>query len=496
MSRILVLLPVAFWFVWSDGRTFGGTTDWGSVTLYLCGLPVLVLLYAYTALRAARGTGYGRQARIYSLAKSLTPIALLAWHGVGLFVLGWGDAVAAVLRGETLRDLALPGAVLATLPVYAAWALVPLAEYPGVVRRREARLLTDLEDGRRVFMPPPLRRYWLFTLRQRMLFALLPLLALMAIRDAATLALAAFDVPVTANVSALLLLGSAVFVVAVSPELLRRILPTRPLRDGPLRDNLEVLCGRVGMGVRDILVWDTDRSMVNAAVVGFLPRLRYVLLSDLMLETMTLTQIEAVFAHELGHVRHRHIQWYVLFLAGITLFFGGPVDAAWRWLGIESLLPAMSENTAVYAASAAVLALILLAFGLLSRCFERQADVFAARTMQATLTPGDTRRPTRVAVGPEGAAAFCSSLAQVAQLNFLPLDRPRRRPTLRTIFAWTIEQFRDFLHGTIRGRMDYLLRLAARPAATRRFDRLIVAVKLAVLVMTLGSGWFVWRHGG
>ena len=495
MSRILVLLPVALWFVWADAHAQRQPFDWAGVTVFLAGLPILLTASAYLTLRAARGV-YGPWRRGTALARSLTAPALLAWHAVGLFALGWGDVVSNLLGGATPRDLALPGAVLATLPTYLAWAALPLAEWPRARRKWEARLLDDVDAGRGVTLPPTLFRHWLFAVRGRLLFALLPLAALMLLRDLATLSLHAVGVEVTGNVSALLLVLSAVFVIALSPELLRRILPTRPLPPGPLRDGLEAMCRRARLPMRDVLVWDTDRQMVNAAVIGFLPGVRYVLFTDLLLETMSPQQVAGVFAHELGHVRHRHIQWYVLFLAGVTLFLGGPVDAAWRWLGVGDWLPAMSPQAADYAAAVGGLGAILLGFGLLSRCFERQADVFAARTMQAVLTPGETRRFTRIPVGVVGASAFASSLATVGHLNALPMDRPRRRLTVRNALGWTLEQLTHFLHGTIRSRMDYLLRLAAKPTATRRFDRFVVGVKLAVLLVGLGSGWFVWEYGG
>ena len=71
------------------------------------------------------------------------------------------------------------------------------------------------------------------------------------------------------------------------------------------------------MRYRDILVWRTHSNMGNAAVMGILPHMRYVLLSDLLLETMTDEQIEAVFAHEMGHVVHRHMAWFVLFFVTV-----------------------------------------------------------------------------------------------------------------------------------------------------------------------------------
>ena len=90
----------------------------------------------------------------------------------------------------------------------------------------------------------------------------------------------------------------AVAIFLASPVLLRRIWSTTPLPDGPLRTKLLKLCNRIGLRVAEILIWHTDGVMVNAAVVGLVPRMRYILLSDTLLEAMTEDEIEAVFGHE------------------------------------------------------------------------------------------------------------------------------------------------------------------------------------------------------
>src|SRR5206468_1109239 len=70
---------------------------------------------------------------------------------------------------------------------------------------------------------------------------------------------------------------------------------------------------------RDILIWRTHHRIANALVMGIVPRFRYVLLSDLLLAEMEDEQIEAVFAHELGHVVHRHLIWYLVFMKVLIL---------------------------------------------------------------------------------------------------------------------------------------------------------------------------------
>src|SRR5205823_14715197 len=94
------------------------------------------------------------------------------------------------------------------------------------------------------------------------------------------------------------------------------------------RARLDAICNRAGVRCRDVLLWRTHHSVGNAAVMGLLPRFRYVLLSDLLVESLPDEQISAVFAHEVGHIRHRHMVWYVLFFIGLSFGFVGLEDAA------------------------------------------------------------------------------------------------------------------------------------------------------------------------
>ncbi len=64
------------------------------------------------------------------------------------------------------------------------------------------------------------------------------------------------------------------------PLLLSRIWRTSPLPASPLRAQLEALTRRVGVPTRDFKIWQTDRQLLNAAVSGLLPAVRYVFLTD------------------------------------------------------------------------------------------------------------------------------------------------------------------------------------------------------------------------
>jgi STE24 endopeptidase len=129
--------------------------------------------------------------------------------------------------------------------------------------------------------------------------------------------------------------------------------------------------------MRNILVWNTGGLLVNAAILGFLPRLRYILISDSMMRAFATAELKAVLAHEIGHGKRLHTPLFVLmslaFIAVIALVetrfdpFSGLED---ELLATALLyLPALGAYT-------------ILVFGFMSRRFEVEADVYASRAVK------------------------------------------------------------------------------------------------------------------
>ncbi len=255
----------------------------------------------------------------------------------------------------------------------------------------------------------------------------------------------------------------AVAIFLVSPVILRRIWRTHPLENGELRQRLDSHCRRVGLKCRDILVWSSDGLMINAAVMGVLPRFRYVLLSDGLLRAMSVEQIEAVFGHEAGHVRHRHIQIFLVFALVGWLVVSGLMEL----LAILFVDASSHPQTALIAVEGiGIVGTILVwavCFGRLSRRFERQADTFGAGC--ATPPPEKCVQPCSVhlesrtndstdgRVCVTGADVFAHALERVAVLNGIPREE----------HSWR--------HSSIGDRIRFLRRLAGDPAAAVHFHR-------------------------
>jgi len=256
--------------------------------------------------------------------------------------------------------------------------------------------------------------------------------------------------------------------------------------------------------------------MGNAAVMGFIPRFRYVLLSDLLLETMTDEQVEAIFAHELGHVMHRHLFW--LWPDGNAIFSSSPDPGRWSSMpcnhcrGIPGSGPGSGAGSGIRCRTALLLgvgiAKFALIFGYVSpqirasgRCIRgandpkyirqlRGTDLFRAigigsgswkpdvvRSVLANTAvldePGITLAPPpRGYVGRQGAEIFCSALERVAVVNNIPIAAR----------SWCQRQHRqaDAIPGIS----------LPRPRRTTRFDRFMSRFTwVLILSLCVFAGW-------
>lgn len=498
MSRILLLLVFMIWMAWTPSHLDGPATSPLSLPalsplspplLFLGGYVLLVLLMGLWSRLVARrvaSENLHRSVRRFNRSMDIARGLVPAWFAVGILVLDWKGLVMGAIGtwAQPLYKFETPAVVLGTLPAFLAWMGLWWSQFPADRALREQNLLIQLDQAMPIHAPPGFRTYFAANLRLQLLFTIVPVLLILLTKDVAALALkpAMGHVPLALQsaVESAVMFAAAAGVFLVAPEVLRRVLDTTPLPDSPLRRRLEAMCQRHGLRYRDVLLWHTQGNMGNAAVMGVLPRVRYVLLSDLLLETMTEEQVEAVFAHELGHIVHRHMVWYVVFVMILMLTVTGPGSA------LEAILPEWAEGDLGAVLMTGIgCGLFLLVFGYVSRRFERQADVFAARVMEqhrasrTAIAPAEPTRPVAI-VGPYGATVFASALERVAVVNNIPIAS------------------RSWCHGSIAKRMQYLRDLSHDPGHTHRFDRVMRRLYLVLVLALLITGvWTVMvaRHG-
>jgi Zn-dependent protease with chaperone function len=210
------------------------------------------------------------------------------------------------------------------------------------------------------------------------------------------------------------------FVIAISvfgPVLIQRLWGCRPLAPGVDRQRIEKTCQLAGLKYRDILAWNLfGGGMITAGVMGIVGRFRYILVTPALLACLDDDEIQGVILHEIGHVYHRHMLFYLFFFAGfiacnfvffeplmLMVYLINPLYDGAAFLGL-------SQNTA----HAAITCLILVGlfvlyfrfvFGLFMRHFERQADLHIFRYTDSP-------------------SALISTFYKIASLSRQSIDKP------------------------------------------------------------------------
>lgn len=196
---------------------------------------------------------------------------------------------------------------------------------------------------------------------------LLPMLVLVAVNLGAAFGL---DPAVRLGLLGL----SWLVIVAVGPLVAVRLMPSRPLEE-PLRSRIDELLRRGGVRVREVRVLDTrGQKVANAVVMGPVPHLRYILLTDHLLQSLEQDEVEAIVAHEMGHAKQHHL---LVKLGALVALAVAPLAAL--ALGGRRLLAGVDPMVVVLAAPVLLLVALLLVQGGLGLLLERKADEYAAR---------------------------------------------------------------------------------------------------------------------
>jgi Zn-dependent protease with chaperone function len=466
-------------------------TNSPSASLAVTWLAVLLAgLHAYLAARRVRRrlkeepNLRERLLSRYERGRFRQQIGLFVLFLLSLLVFGWGWAVAQLWRWHAHT---LPGAELLVLaPFVAAQMLAWSACYD--TERAAHRLLASephaedwLEPERTPAGTSDLfgsrASYVLFQLRQKMALAFLPVLLLQFLKELQRFFPdAGQDWPKTVNV---LGIAAVLMVFASLPWVVRLALGLKPLPAGPLRDRLEASARRLRFRCSNLLLWNTRHGMANAFVIGIVPWIRYVVFTDRLVEDFAPEEIEAVFGHEVGHVRHHHMLYYFSFLIASVVVLGwGITELAkdWPW---GRLLE--TDDTKYWSALPLVgilLSYIFVVFGFLSRRCERQADVFGCRAVSCPYPDcrgHDGLAPTRGDSGlcPTGINTFIRALEKVAVVNGISRDRPG------FLQSWQ--------HSTIGRRVEFLRSILLDANVEKRFQRRVALVKWLLLLVLGGA---------
>ncbi|EKD36070.1 MAG: hypothetical protein ACD_75C01650G0001 [uncultured bacterium] len=366
-TNLLLFLVAIFLFSVEGIPEYPLLPGWQALAL----LALLFVLYNRIAVRLFARPQASRTAGYFRTEKQLSILALL-FFGVTIYVCDPKYYLSFLSLGNTMPALVnFAGLLLFVLYLSIMWR-AGKKNYEQIFNRSQGTasfLLHNLKTNLPIVLP------WIVLSLLYDLVALLPFPALQKIVAAEWGDLLFFVI-------------FLLFVVLFFPPLVRRLWACKKLPDGYLKSRLDAFCETQNF-TADFYLWPLfEGRMMTAAVMGVIPGLRYILLTPALIETMSQEELEAVIAHEIGHVKKYHLILYICIIAGFSLLAGvlaEPMIYLLLSLDFVNRL-VLASGTSVDAMLTVVVTVPLLLFmliyfrfifGYFIRNFERQADLFS-----------------------------------------------------------------------------------------------------------------------
>jgi Zn-dependent protease with chaperone function len=463
-----------------NAATSVGGFWWPIVAALTC----IVLFHAWAVWCTGRLDRTGSYRWVLRAQRGMQGARLGVLGIVAYAVLGqrW-DQIVRLSMGDwiLLDELVIAGPLLLAI-IATWWSIEPLER-----RVREASLVRELDEGRN-FVPGMSRRAWVWTqTRHQVVLMAVPLACLVVVGECVTrLPWWMWDWSTQWERGREIALWSlrwneplqwagAIGVLVMAPGLVRRAWDTVPLSVPGLRELIDGMCRRYGVRVGGPWVWRTHGQVANAAILGFVWPFRSMLLTDGLIEALTPRQVEFVVAHEIAHVRERHMLWLAIAMLGTVFASGWVVEVAMGMMLARGVIAGPSMAL-MFAGAGLSIAIGLLVFGWISRRFEWHADAFAI---------------AHLARAARGASATGAS--QIAHA-----DAETARSTLGVIarFNGMSEEAFTFRHGSIVERQRRADASAGGLAGNLPIDALVRRIKVASLVVLAVGLWSVfWSPG-
>ncbi|MFW6115344.1 MAG: M48 family metalloprotease [Thermodesulfobacteriota bacterium] len=182
-----------------------------------------------------------------------------------------------------------------------------------------------------------------------------------------------------------------VVLVIFLPLLIQYFWGCSPLPVSEKRREIEDFFRSQDFRYRKILRWPLlEGRMMTAGVMGLIPRFRYILITDSLLELLSIDELKAVMAHEMGHIRYKHLLFYIFFVLGYMVISFGLFDVSFSLMALQPwLYKLLSSRNEIHVSlfyllfSVPMILSIVIYFryimGFFMRNFERQADFYSVK---------------------------------------------------------------------------------------------------------------------
>ena len=243
----------------------------------------------------------------------------------------------------------------------------------------------------------------------------------------------------------------------------------KPLASSERGKALELFLAEKGFRYRGLLRWPIfEGRMMTAGIMGILPKYRYILVTDALMDVLSLDELKAVLAHEMGHAKYRHLLFYILFFVGYMALSFGLSDffmyLFYLFPGFSALLTSQefSSISPIYLALSLPMLITLIVYfryvmGFFMRNFERQADLYSAKVMG-------------------GPSLIISSLEKIA------------------LFSGKSRNLPSWHHFSIRQRVDFLWRMVKEKDLLKRHSRFVL-ISFVVYLLSLCTLGYALNFG-
>jgi STE24 endopeptidase len=162
-----------------------------------------------------------------------------------------------------------------------------------------------------------------------------------------------------------------------------------PMQDDAMKSRIESLLNRCGFTAQGLFVMDGSRRSAhgNAYFTGF-GKTKRIVFFDTLLERLSINEVEAVLAHELGHFKRRHVVKRIAATFALSLGFlwllGQLMQTGWFYQGLGVSTPSTALALLLFFVTLPVFSFLLgPIMSAYSRKHEFEADAYAAKQTDA-----------------------------------------------------------------------------------------------------------------
>ncbi len=163
-----------------------------------------------------------------------------------------------------------------------------------------------------------------------------------------------------------------------------------PMQDETMKARIESLLNRCGFTAQGLFVMDGSKRSAhgNAYFTGF-GKTKRIVFFDTLLERLSINEVEAVLAHELGHFKRRHVAKRIIATFAMSLGFlwllGLLMQTTWFYQGLGISTPSTALALLLFFMTLPVFSFLLgPIMSAYSRKHEFEADAYAAKQTDAS----------------------------------------------------------------------------------------------------------------